>query len=747
MKSVLIYFVVFVATALPAFAYNNIWKQHEGRVPTKGTRELNPERYLVYHLDNEYMKQQLFSLSSNPASGMLIDLPAPDGSFKKYKIWEQSNMDPVLAAKFPEIKSFTGYDINNKGSIAVLDFSPRGFDAMILNGDETYLIDPYSNVNDGYYLCYYKSDYKRPAGKELQCGVQDDVEDELNKGRLYLTKSGLPDIQKITGGTIMHSYRLALACTGEYAKAVGGASPTKATVLAAMNTSINRINAVYRSEAGIEMILIANNEDLIFLDGSTDPFTTKNPDTMMTENQAYTNTNIGAANYDMGHVFDAGSGNGKADLGVICKNADKARGVSGQVTPVGDVFDIDFVAHEMGHQFNAKHTFNASSSQCGNNNGAFNSAYEPGSGSTIMAYAGICTINDLQQHSDDYFHAHSLDQIAGYVAGVTCGTTNPSTNTPASVGSFNNTFFIPYQTPFELTAPTATDADHDALTYCWEEMDLGDFGADFIHTVDGPIFRSFKATASETRVFPQLDMIRNNITFYLGEKLPASQRVMKFKLTVRDILNGWGIFNTPSDEITLQVVNTGTPFSVSAPNTASDYWQVNSTVDVKWDVANTNAAPINTTGVDIYLSLDDGQTYPIILAQNVPNTGTASVTVPADAFTASARVKVKGASNVFFDISNAGFIINQWPASVKQVSWADDVKLYPVPADDILNIQIDNSREYSVSVSNALGQQVLMQTLSKTTVINTGSWTAGFYNLQLTDVESGERLVKRVIVR
>lgn len=741
-----------LAYANHAEAYNGIWKQQEGRVATKGVNELKPERYLIYKADNEYLRQVLFSLSPIPEDGVMIELPAPDGSFKTYKIWQRSNLAPELAGRYPDIRSFTGYDISDKSVIAVFDYSPRGFDAMIFNGDKTYFIDPYSNINDGYYLCYYKRDYMRPAGKNPSCSVVDKEEDDLKTGRLSLTKSGLPELEKLTGGTSTHSYKLALACTGEYATAVGGATPTKTSVLAAMNTSLTRVNGVYRSELGIEMILIANNDALIFLDPLTDPYTSQNPKTMRDENQTYMSANLNSGDYDIGHVFDAGAGSGIAELGAVCNNSVKARGVTGQTNPVGDAFDIDFVVHEMGHQFNARHTFNSSSGQCTAPNGAVNSAYEPGSGSTIMAYAGICGINDLQLHSDDYFHAISQTQISGYVTsgtGATCGTANASTNTPASVLSVSNTLFIPYLTPFELTAPTATDADHDALTYCWEEWDLADFGADFAATKDGPIFRSFKGTGTETRVFPKMDMIRANVTSYLGEKLPSDERTMKFKLTVRDILNGWGIFQTSNDneELVLQVVNTGAPFKVNVPDSHTAYWRVGSTVDVKWDVVNTNNPPINATGVDIFLSLDDGQTYPYLLAQNVPNMGSASVTVPNDAYTASARVKVKGAGNVFFDISNESFIINEWPESVKGVSWAADVNVFPVPAHQELNIQVNQNRDYNIVVTNTVGQQVWAGNMRNKTTINIGSWPTGIYQLQITDAGSGERLVKKVLVQ
>ncbi len=733
-----------------SFAYNSVWKVFSGdRVPSRGTNYLKPSRYKIYTPDITALQSVLTSASSNPASGILVELPAPDGSFKTYKVWKQSNMHPDLEAKYPEIISVTGYDIDNKSATVVMDIAPRGFHAMVLNGDNTYFIDPYSDVNDGYYLCYYKRDYTRTGGMMPSCAVAEAVND-IEEGRMEInTGNGLPDIQFVTNGADKRTYRLALACSGEYAKAVDPSGPTKSNVIAAMNTTMNRVNGVYRSELGVEMILIADNDELVFLDGTTDTFTSKNAPKMQQENQGYLNDHIGTGNYDIGHVFDAGSASGIAELESVCNGIIKAKGVTGQVNPVGDAFDIDFVAHEMGHQFGARHTFNAKTGACGGSNAAMNSAYEPGSGSTIMAYAGLCTANDLQQHSDDYFHSISLEQIADFVVvgnGASCASTSSSGNTPASVPSVSADYFIPYLTPFELTAPTATDNDHDALTYCWEQRDLGDFGISFESVELGPLFRSYSPMAADTRVFPRLDYIRANVSKYMGEKLPEIDRILTFKLVVRDILNGWGIFNSSDDEVIVKVLNTGTPFAVTVPNESTAYWQVGSTQTVNWEVAGTATAPISTSGVDIYLSLDDGQTYPYLLAQNVPNSGSAQVTVPADAHTLSARVKVKGAGNIFFDISNQSFIINSWPASVAGISWANDVKLYPIPAKDMLHVDLVTGKNFNLTALNALGQVLWTGNAIDKAQINTSGWAAGVYILQLTDKQTGEKSVKQFVV-
>src|SRR5690606_32295024 len=218
-------------------------------------------------------------------------------------------------------------------------------------------------------------------------------------------------------------------------------------------------------------------------------------------------------------------------------------------------------------------------------------AYEPGSGSTIMGYAGLCAGNDLQINSDDYFHATSLSGITGYISTIsTCGTTDPSGNTIATVLDIQATYHVPYKTPFELEAPQATDADHDVLTYCWEQYDLGDFGKGLSNTLYGPIFRSFRPTTSRWRVFPRLDSLRVGVYSYPAEKLPEVARELNFRLTVRDVYNGSGAFNWSDTTVTLNVTDQAGPFRLLSPNVHTGYWRNGSSYTVTWDVANTTAS-------------------------------------------------------------------------------------------------------------------------------------------------------------
>lgn len=735
-----------LAAGLSARAQTNtgLWQfASQSNLAEIGKPFIQPERFSAYTVSEDALKSFLSTCSADPKQARLIDLPTPDGGVRSFRVWSTPIMESPLAAKYPEIRTYTAEEVNNARVTAKLDYTQLGFHAFIYDGDNSYLIDPYTNRPQGAYIVYKKHDDQVPGYLRMHCDV---AGNDLNsEGRMNLTGSGLPNLQRVNG-TLRKSYRLALACTGEYAAAVAGGIPTKPAVLAKMVTSVNRVVGIYERELSVTMVLIAQEDTLIFLDGNTDPYSNTNGSAMLGQNQSVVDARIGSANYDIGHVFSTGGG-GIASLGCVCRAGFKAAGVTGSPNPVGDAFDVDYVAHEMGHQFGADHTFNANTGSC-QNNGVASNAFEPGSGSTIMAYAGICLTNNIQSNSDPYFHFASLNQIATFISGATggsCAGVSASTNTNASLPAFAASYSIPYKTPFELVAPVATDATADeAITYCWEGQDLGDFGMSLANTQQfGPLFRSFPPDVSRSRIFIRLFRLLVGQTSYIGEKLPQVARTLSFRMTERDIYQGWGAFNTPNDAIDLDVINTGAPFAVTAP-AENDIWTGGDIRTVTWDVVGTNAAPINCTNVDIEMSIDGGYTYPYMLASNTPNDGSESVLIHNPGFSQDGRIRVKARNNVFFNISG-NFTLLHGTVGIAGQNLAEAILISPVPAHTQLSVSIpDDLGTVRGRIINAIGQQTWSGSLRGKQSVDVSQWPAGMYLLQL-DGENGA-MTKRFVV-
>ena len=659
-KIILLTTVCFILSVFSIKPQSNLWTEIlENQIVKTGEQYIIPNSYRTVKL-NLIEAKSLLSLAPMEFSsevykdGSVIELPMPDGTFQRFNFWESPTMEPELQNQYPEIRTYSGQGIDDLYATLKFDLTPHGFHAQILSPSGRVFIDPHNKGDVQHYISYYTEDFiKKDATLDCHLFIEDGKLVELNslKENSFLTPTG----------SQLRTYRLCVAATGEYTNFHGG---TVSLGLAAVVTSVNRVNGVYEKEVAVRMVLIANNNLVIYTNASTDPYSNTNGSAMLGQNISNLSTVIGNANFDIGHVFSTGGG-GVAYLGVVC-TSNKAGGVTGSGSPIGDPFDIDYVAHEMGHQFSGNHSFNGTSGSCSGGNRNASTAYEPGSGSTIMAYAGICSPQDLQSNSDAYFHSVNFDEIIAFTnsgTGNGCAvTTNTGNNAPVVTVPAGG-FAIPKSTPFSLTG-SATDPNSDAMTYCWEEYDLGPAGAPGTPSGDAPIFRSWNPTTSPTRTFPRLSDLLNNTTV-LGELLPSYDRNLKFRLTVRDNKAGGG--GVDRAQVNFTVDGNSGPFIVTSPNTNVS-WTGNISQTITWSVANTTASPVNCANVRILLSTNGGNTFSTELIASTPNDGSEVITLP-NLPTTQARIKVEAVGNIFFDISNTNFTIVNNPGTADPASF------------------------------------------------------------------------------
>ncbi|MBD3582231.1 reprolysin-like metallopeptidase [Flavobacterium selenitireducens] len=580
-------------------------------------------------------------------SNLVIALPNADGGSDQFRITEFSNMDPELASRYPEIKSYTGKGVTDPLATVYFSISPLGLQSMVIQADKSVVfIEPYT-TDQSVYAVYKKSD-KTASMNQWDCRVIEQSFEEIGESDAALARPNADDGN-------LRNYRLAMSVTGEYTAYFGG---TKALALAAINNTMTRVNAVFETDMGVHMNLIANNDLIIYTNATTDPYANASTGAGGAWNQqlqtTLTNT-IGNANYDIGHLFGASGGGGNAGcIGCVCKNPTSSVPLgkgSGYTSPAdgipsGDNFDIDYVAHEIGHQFGGNHTFSHS------NEGTI-AQVEPGSGSTIMGYAGITGSTDVQPHSDAYFHAVSIQQITNYVKTTTCQTTTVTGNAIPTANAGAD-YTIPKGTPFILKG-TGSDSNGGNLTYCWEQMNQRTTSNSMPSPTKtgGPAFRSFTPTTSTSRMFPRLETVKTGATSWTWEAVPTVARTMNFRLTVRDNQGAFAANN--SDDMIVTVNGTAGPFTVSAPNTAVSYVG-GSTQTVTWNVAGTTANGVNCSNVDILLSTDGGTNFNTTLLAATPNDGSQTITIPNTPGTQN-RIMVKGTNHIFFDMSNANFTI------------------------------------------------------------------------------------------
>ncbi|MEM4989124.1 reprolysin-like metallopeptidase [Collimonas sp. H4R21] len=629
-----------------------------------------PTHFRVLTLDFSNLKSEATAIATNipgvtARSGNVntrLSLPLPEGGFTEFTLSDSAILPPDLAQRYPEIRSYKGSD--GKGRNLRLDISPQGMKAMVYEQDGAWLVQPAEtlagNVTNAKASGAQYWSFRRKALPASAQPFQENVFSGISSSSKLGAAIKSTNARLVTGN-IRRDYRIAIAATSSYTAKFGG---TVVGGLAAVSYMLNRVNEIYEKDLGVHLTLVSNNDKIIYTDPAKDPYSSGQ--NILRQNVDNLNKVIGSRNFDIGHVVDTGSGGVVGRIGSTCLDLpdedNKAAGTTGRNNPVGDAFYIDYVAHELGHQFGAWHTYNS----CNHATSTLvDSALEPGSGSTIMGYAGICLPNEnLQSNSDPYFHAVSREQIHAWISskGGECAVKRINPNNapwidPKSMpGGGFKTLTIPAKTPFVLKG-IATGNPDAIMTYTWEQFDAGPIqGAILKDDSKGPIFRSMLPNTSGERVFPRLAAVLGEESLGNGEVYPTTNRKLQFRLTARDNLDTEA--TTASADVTINVIKTPTPFGVTIPSNI-EVLSGGSMQTIGWNVARTNEAPISCAQVRIDLSVDGGHTYlPKPLAASVPNIGNASVMLPRfSKSTSRARIKISCVDSIFFAVSPVNFTI------------------------------------------------------------------------------------------
>ena len=606
----------------------------------RGERKLTPKTVRGLTADTTALRLQLWSApheSSSTAedSPVLISLPAPDGKTADFRIVGYDLTE--APERYPNLKTWYGFNPDKPDQTIFLDWTEQGFHAAVRGGDApAWYIDPVITGDKTHYQAYFRDDLTDESGS-FDCGTKTD-------GLPGLTAPGETD--KSAGDCILRQYRVAITATPQYSNFHGAFSAIQSgLVQSAIVTTLNRVNQIFTHDLTVRLQLIANNDTLYFYDETTSPFSSNLVSDLVNTNIQVQESRVPLADFDLGHVYTQGINNGRAFPRVSCVDALKSGGATSHANPLGDPFTVDYVAHEMGHQFGAFHTQN---NLC---NYSPESGMEPGSGSTIMGYAGICFPN-VQLNSDAYFHGRSIQQITDF-------TENPFTGGRCAREIDNSLFnpqvggvpdrTIPRGTPFRLTGQASGQG---RITYNWEQYDaeLG-LMPPRPDNAEGPLFRSFPPTAAPGRYFPRFStVLSGNASEW--EVLPEISRQLNFRLTVNHAGAAYGCAG--EEDVTLKVESEAGPFAVTDP-AHNNQWSTGQTAQVQWDVAGTDAPAFRTPTVDILLSTDNGRTFTPLL-RNTPNDGLATFPAPLTV-TDSARIMVRSTDNYFYNLSPRNFRI------------------------------------------------------------------------------------------
>jgi subtilisin-like proprotein convertase family protein len=652
MKKKLLFLVFFAFCSAIYAQKGSPWKRidDQNTVLERIERKDNLEKQLLFVLDEIALKASLDGLQNGRIKGQNIEITIPNknGDVETFLVWESSNFDPELQLKYPNIRAYRGMGVTDRNASLYLSFSADGIRTMILRGDSgSEFVEPLSEDKKVYVV--FDSKQRAKGSLPFVCKTED----------VALNNQLLREAAKSSASNkVLKTLRLALSCTGEYAAYHGG---TVEGALAAMNATMTRVNGVFSRDLAVQLNIIANNNLVIFTNGSTDPYSiasTGVDGNWNTELQSTLTNVIGDGSYDIGHLFGATGGGGNAGcVGCVCVNPTSLmpRGKGSAFTSPGDgipegaTFDIDFVAHEMGHQLGANHTFSYAIETNGVN-------VEPGSGSTIMGYAGI-TNYDVQANSDDYFAYASIKQIQDNLALKSCPVETLLINNPPTV-SAGLDYTIPLGTAFVLRG-TGSDVDGNSITYCWEQNDpaINTSGVNSVASptkTNGPNFRSIKPRNSSVRYMPAFEYVLADKLSTMWESVSTIARTLNFTLTARDNA-ALGTGQTSTDDMVVNVSGAVGPFAVSSQNAENSSWVQGTTQTVSWTVNNTNSL-VGSSNVNIRLSTDGGLTFPVFLATNTLNDGSEVIVVPNLTAT-NCRILIEPTANIYYAINSKPFAI------------------------------------------------------------------------------------------
>lgn len=680
-KKLLLVFAFFVFCNVNA-QKNEFWTLENASNITSLSKNVSkssfPQEFSLYSLKLENLRDILLTAPDRMVaknSQAIITVPNSQGGFEKFAMFEASNFTEELQLQFPNIRAYVGIGLDDKNSQIRLSISPNGIQTMIFRTNKANeFIELYSDDSQVYAVF---NSSRTKGNVPFTCSTEEELVETVLKSASNLDSRSNNGVYK--------TMRLALSCTAEYANYFGATNSSQVgLVLAAFNNTMTRVNGIFERDLALHLNII-NANNIIYYNAATDPYSdasTGASGDWNTELQNNLSASLGAslaasnAAYDIGHLFGASGGGGNAGcIGCVCRNDtsslfDRNKG-SGYTSPAngipsGDSFDIDYVAHEMGHQLGANHTFSHSFEDNSVN-------VEPGSGSTIMAYAGITGATDVQSNSDDYFAYRSILQIQNNLATKSCPVTTSLTNQTPIISAGSN-YTIPRGTPFVLTG-TGSDPDGNTLSYTWEENDdetgiaqpadpnnptAAEVSARQTASfpsptkTNGPNFRSFSPSSEPVRYLPAMSNILSGQSS-TWEVLSTVARTLNFTLTGRDNVVAGGQTQTSSMVVTVDA--TKGPLTVTSQNTDGLVWAPGSTQTVTWAVNNTNSISGGNT-VDILYTSNNGATWNVILA-NTANDGTQVITVP-NITQPNCRIMVKASANIFFNVNSKNIAIGDY---------------------------------------------------------------------------------------